>query len=171
MTQNGLKWILNTTLKSMKFCRSYPPPVWKISYFFFFLNEGFPNTDRKNFEYRNNHWHRVLLSGHVCRAHCPWTLSWSSPAFRIFVVADRHELPHKEIYPGDGGAAVRLQSRAGIRSWPPWSRAEGNTKSPNSRVWWSRSHTTRSRSSPPELFSFHLAAHEVFEGAELLGQG
>ena len=35
MTQNGLKWILNTTSKSMEFCRSDPPHT------FFF--EGFPN--------------------------------------------------------------------------------------------------------------------------------
>ena len=39
MTQNGLKWILNTTSKSMEFCRS--DPVWKIAYFFF---EGFPKA-------------------------------------------------------------------------------------------------------------------------------
>ena len=44
MTQNGLKWILNTTLKSMKFCRSDPPPGMK-NFIIFFLNEGFPNHD------------------------------------------------------------------------------------------------------------------------------
>ena len=44
MTQNGLKWILNTTLKSMEFCRSDPPPPrdGKIHTFFFFFFEGFP---------------------------------------------------------------------------------------------------------------------------------
>ena len=43
MTQNGLKWILNTTLKSMKFCRPGPPPSMKnFILFFFFFFEGFP---------------------------------------------------------------------------------------------------------------------------------
>ena len=35
MTQNGLKWILNTTLKSMEFCRSDPPPGMENSILFF----------------------------------------------------------------------------------------------------------------------------------------
>ena len=44
MTQNGLKWILNTTLKSMEFCRSDPPPWYgKFHTFYFFFFEGFPN--------------------------------------------------------------------------------------------------------------------------------
>ena len=44
MTQNGLKWILNTTLKSMEFCRSDPPPWYgKFHTFFSFFFEGFPN--------------------------------------------------------------------------------------------------------------------------------
>ena len=44
MTQNGLKWILNTTSKSMEFCRSdTPPPRYgKFHTFFFFFFEGFP---------------------------------------------------------------------------------------------------------------------------------
>ena len=46
MTQNGLKWILNTTLKNVTFCRRDTPPpppnVEKIHGFFFFFNEGFP---------------------------------------------------------------------------------------------------------------------------------
>ena len=38
MTQNGLKWILNTTLKIVTFCRRDPPPYCNICYnFFFFL--------------------------------------------------------------------------------------------------------------------------------------
>ena len=37
MTQNGLKWILNTTLKSMKFCRPGPPPRYEKFHTFFFL--------------------------------------------------------------------------------------------------------------------------------------
>ena len=35
MTQNGLKWILNTTLKSMKFCRPGPPPRYEKFHTFF----------------------------------------------------------------------------------------------------------------------------------------
>ena len=35
MTQNGLKWILNTTLKSMKFCEPDPSPGMKNFIFFF----------------------------------------------------------------------------------------------------------------------------------------
>ena len=35
MTQNGLKWILNTTSKSMEFCRSDPPWYGKFHTFFF----------------------------------------------------------------------------------------------------------------------------------------
>ena len=43
MTQNGLKWILNTTLKSMKFCRPGPPsPPGMKNFILFFFNEGFP---------------------------------------------------------------------------------------------------------------------------------
>ena len=45
MTQNGLKWILNTTLKIVTFCRRDPPPSPPIVTFvtiFFFFNEGFP---------------------------------------------------------------------------------------------------------------------------------
>ena len=44
MTQNGLKWILNTTLKSVKFCWSDPPPGMKN--FTLFFNEGFPYSPR-----------------------------------------------------------------------------------------------------------------------------
>ena len=43
MTQNGLKWILNTTSKSMEFCRSDPPPRLGKFHTFFFFFEGFPN--------------------------------------------------------------------------------------------------------------------------------
>ena len=44
MTQNGLKWILNTTLKIVTFCRrDPPPPIVTFVTIFFFFNEGFPN--------------------------------------------------------------------------------------------------------------------------------
>ena len=43
MTQNGLKWILNTTLKIVTFCwrDPLPPPIITFVTFFLF-NEGFP---------------------------------------------------------------------------------------------------------------------------------
>ena len=41
MTQNGLKWILSTTLKSVTFGRRDLPPNGNIWYTFF---EGFPFT-------------------------------------------------------------------------------------------------------------------------------
>ena len=44
MTQNGLKHILNRSLKIMEFDIADPPPIMEFSIiFFFFLNEGFPN--------------------------------------------------------------------------------------------------------------------------------
>ena len=43
MTQNGLKWILNITFKTVKFFWFDPPPTVKnFTDFFFFFNEGFP---------------------------------------------------------------------------------------------------------------------------------
>ena len=47
MTQNGLKHILNRSLKIMEFDIAEPPPNYGIFHnFFFFLNEGFPNYER-----------------------------------------------------------------------------------------------------------------------------
>ena len=44
MTQNSLKWILNTTLKKMTLLIFLTPPLrWQMSSFFF--NEGFPYPD------------------------------------------------------------------------------------------------------------------------------
>ena len=42
MTQNGLKWILNITFKTVKFFWFDPPPTVKNFTDFFFFNEGFP---------------------------------------------------------------------------------------------------------------------------------
>ena len=44
MTQNGLKWILNTTLKIVTFFRGDPPPPIVTFVTIFFFNEGFPIT-------------------------------------------------------------------------------------------------------------------------------
>ena len=41
MTQNGLKWILNTTLKILTFFGRTPPPLPNVTIFFFFLMKAF----------------------------------------------------------------------------------------------------------------------------------
>ena len=48
MTQNGSKWILNTTFKKMTFFKIFDPPSppkMTNVIFFFFFNEGFPKQN------------------------------------------------------------------------------------------------------------------------------
>ena len=61
MTQNGLKHILNRSLKIMEFDIADPPPIMEFSIIFFFFNEGFPNSNRKFFREDG----RVILWGLV----------------------------------------------------------------------------------------------------------
>ena len=51
MTQNGLKWILNTTFGNVTFCRRDPPPIVTfVTIFFKYLFEGFPNDSLRFYD-------------------------------------------------------------------------------------------------------------------------
>ena len=105
MTQNILKWILNTTLKKMTFFIFLTPPLrWQMSSFFFFFNEVFPNWLFKLFcnvprcFFATVSLMLNMLKGSTCLSRtCAWHPAdyymWNSATFAVSIW--KHDWPSR----------------------------------------------------------------------------